>query len=124
MHLVTGRDGLDVAQVPASQLIAPFVVLDFSAEAAADPDFLLEVEHIKQWEGEHGSLPEGGWLLYRTGWDARSASQQEFLNPNETGPHTPAVSVDFARWLAGPRALVAFGRWTGGPAPRSADSLH
>src|SRR5258708_1402969 len=38
---VTGRDGLDVAQVPASQLIAPAVVLDFSAEAAADPDFLL-----------------------------------------------------------------------------------
>ena len=46
-------------------------MLDFAAEAAADPDFLLEVDHIKQWESEHGPLPEGGWLLYRTGWDVR-----------------------------------------------------
>ncbi len=76
------------------------MVLDFSAQAAADPDFLLEVEHIKQWEAEHGPLPERGWLLYRTGWDARSGSQEEFLNANETGPHTPGVSVECARWLA------------------------
>src|SRR6185437_8037158 len=50
----------------------------------ADPDFLLEIEHVKQWEAEHGPLPEG-WLLYRTGWDARSGGQAEFLNANETG---------------------------------------
>src|SRR5215475_11207694 len=65
VHWATGRDGEDVSQVPASKLIAPAVVLDFSAQSAADPDFLLEVEHIKAWESEHGSLPDGGWLLYR-----------------------------------------------------------
>ena len=58
VHWVTGKDGEDVAQVPAARLIAPAVVLDFSAEAAADPDFLLEIEHVKQWEAEHGPLPE------------------------------------------------------------------
>ena len=100
VHWVTGADGEDVAQVPTASLIAPAVVLDFSAQAAADPDFLLELEHIKQWEAEHGPLPDGGWLLYRTGWDARSASQEDFLNANETGPHTPGVSVACARWLA------------------------
>ena len=72
VHWVTGKDGADVAQVPVSRLIAPAVVLDFTAQAAADPDFLLEIEHVKHWEAEHGPLPEGGWLLYRTGWDARS----------------------------------------------------
>ena len=41
-------------------------------ERAKDPDFLLEVEHVRAWEAEHGPLPDGGWLLYRTGWDARS----------------------------------------------------
>src|SRR5712671_4625442 len=40
IHWVTGQDGEDVASVPARRLIAPAVVLDFSAEAAADPDFL------------------------------------------------------------------------------------
>ena len=100
VHWISGRDGEDIAQVPVPSLIAPAVVLDFSEQAAADPDFLLEPDHIRQWEAEHGPLPDGGWLLYRTGWDARSASQQDFLNANETGPHTPGVSVECARWLA------------------------
>jgi kynurenine formamidase len=109
VHWVTGRDGLDVAQIPADRLIAPAVVLDFSAEAAADPDFLLEVDHIRKWEGEHGELPEGGWLLYRTGWDTRSGSQDDFLNANETGPHTPGVSIECARWLAAHAPIAGFG---------------
>jgi len=91
-HWVTGRDGEDVSQVPAGRMIAPAVVLDFSAQAGADPDFLLEVEHIKEWERAHGPLPDGGWMLFRTGWDERSGDQERFLNANETGPHTPGLS--------------------------------
>src|SRR6185436_346 len=89
VHWVTGQGGEDVAQVPARRLLAPAAVLDFTAEAAADPDFLLEVEHVQEWEKRHGPLPEGGWLLYRSGWDARSRDQAQFLNADATGPHTP-----------------------------------
>jgi len=109
VHWISGRDGLDVSQVPAASLVAPAVVLDFSAEAAADPDFLLEPAHIKQWEADHGPLPEGGWLLYRTGWDARSASQRDFLNADENGPHTPGVSVECARWIAQEAPVLGIG---------------
>jgi len=123
VHWITGRDGLDVAQVPASSLIAPAVVLDFSAQAAEDPDFLLEIEHVKQWEAEHGPLPEGGWLLYRTGWDARSGSQEEFLNANETGPHTPGISVSCAQWLATQTAVLGLGTETVGTDAGAAHSF-
>src|SRR5215217_6776433 len=99
-HWVTGQDLDDVASVPARRLIGPAVVLDFSAQAAENPDFLLEVDHIREWEATHGPLPEGGWLLYRTGWDARSEDAAAFLNSGETGPHTPGISVECARWLA------------------------
>ena len=109
VHWISGRDGLDVSQVPAASLVAPAVVLDFSAEAAAAPDFLLEPAHIKQWEADHGPLPEGGWLLYRTGWDARSASQRDFLNADENGPHTPGVSVEGARWIAQEAPVLGIG---------------
>ncbi|WP_020577929.1 cyclase family protein [Actinopolymorpha alba] len=108
-HWVTGRDSDDVASVPASRLVAPAAVLDFSTEAAEDPDFLLKVDQIKAWEGEHGPLPEGGWLLLRTGWDARSASQEAFLNADGTGPHTPGPSVECARWLAEESPVIGFG---------------
>jgi kynurenine formamidase len=123
VHWVTGRDGEDIAQVPASCLIAPAVVLDFSAAAAADPDFLLEVEHIRQWEESHGPLPDRGWLLYRTGWDARSASQEEFLNASETGPHTPGVSVECARWLAQEAPVLGLGVETVGTDAGAAHSF-
>ena len=123
VHWVSGRDGEDVAQVPAGSLIAPAVVLDFSAQAAAEPDFLLEVEHIRKWEADHGPLPERGWLLYRTGWDARSGSQQEFLNANETGPHTPGVSVECARWLAQEAPVLGIGVETVGTDAGTAHSF-
>src|SRR5262249_10209767 len=95
-HWVTGRDREDVSQVPAARLIAPAAVLDFSLEAAANPDFLLEVEHIRDWERDHGPLPDGGWLLCRTGWGERSPEQEGFLNAKQTGPHTPGASGDWA----------------------------
>jgi kynurenine formamidase len=123
VHWVTGRDGQDVSQVPLTRLIAPAAVLDFSAQAAADADFLLEVDHIKEWESQHGALPEGGWLLYRTGWDARSHDQDTFLNANETGPHTPGVSVECARWIAQESPAIGFGVETVGTDAGAAHSF-
>jgi len=123
VHWVTGRDGQDVSQVPLTSLIAPAAVLDFSERAAADPDFLLEVDHIKEWESQHGALPAGGWLLYRTGWDVRSGDQERFLNANETGPHTPGVSVECARWLAEEAPVIGFGVETVGTDAGTAHSF-
>jgi kynurenine formamidase len=123
VHWVTGRDGQDVSQVPLTRLIAPAAVFDFSERAAADPDFLLEVDHIKEWERQHGALPAGGWLLYRTGWDTRSGDQERFLNANETGPHTPGVSVECARWLAEEAPVIGFGVETVGTDAGTAHSF-
>ncbi|WP_282699896.1 cyclase family protein [Streptomyces sp. CC219B] len=108
-HWVTGKDLADVASVPARRLIAPAAVLDFTAEAERDADFVVEVDHVKAWEAENGPLPEGGWLLLRTGWDARAQSQQEFLNADDNGPHTPGLSPDCARWLAQESPVIGLG---------------
>jgi len=123
VHWVTGREREDVAQVPPSRLVAPAAVLDFAAQAAADPDFLLEVDHVRGWEQEHGALPEGGWLLYRTGWDRRSDDQADFLNAGEDGPHTPGVSVECARWLAEEAPVIGLGVETVGTDAGAAHSF-
>ncbi|MGY1602160.1 cyclase family protein [Geodermatophilus sp. SYSU D00815] len=122
-HWVSGKDGDDVASVPPARLVGPAVVLDFSRQAAEDPDFLLEVEHVRAWEAEHGPLPEGGWLLYRTGWDARSASQADFLNSDDTGPHTPGISPDCARWLGEEAPILGLGVETVGTDAGAAHSF-
>src|SRR5262249_21517998 len=120
---VPGRDGEDVSQAPLAKLIGDAAVLDFSAQAAEDPDFLLEIDHVKDWERAHGPLPAGGWLLYRTGWDARSDSQERFLNANETGPHTPGISVACAKWIAEESPVIGVGVETVGTDAGAAHSF-
>ncbi|MFI7121043.1 cyclase family protein [Amycolatopsis sp. NPDC049868] len=109
VHWVSGKDGHDVSEVPLRTLVAPAVVLDASARAAEDPDYLLSIEDIREWERVNGPLPDGGWLLYRTGWDARSHDQEAFLNNDENGPHSPGVSGECARWLAEEAPITGFG---------------
>src|SRR5262245_30589372 len=120
IHWVTGGpDSTDVAQVPVRRLIAPAAVLDFTAEATADSSFLLEIDHVKAWESKHGPLPAGGWLLYRTGWDARSNDQDEFL----AGGSTPDISVECAKWLAEEAPIQGIGVETVGTDAGAAHSF-
>ena len=109
VHWVTGKDLEDLATLDAAKLVGPAVVADFSAEAADDPDFLVTVDHLKDFENEHGAFPEGGWLLLQTGWDARVSDQAAFLNADETGPHTPGPDAECARWLAQESLFVGLG---------------
>lgn len=123
IHWLSGKDGIDVASVPATQLIGPAVVVDKSAECAENPDFLLEIEHLEAWQQEHGPLPAGGWLLMRTGWDARAGDQAAFINANETGPHTPGISIACARWLADEAPIIGVGVETVGTDAGAAHSF-
>jgi kynurenine formamidase len=105
VHWLSGRDLDDVSQVKAARLIGPAAVLDFSARATADHDFLLRREHVEAWQDEHGPLPAGGWLLYRTGWDSRRDDPAGFLNDG----HTPGVATECAQWLAKHTDVIGIG---------------
>jgi kynurenine formamidase len=110
IHWISGRDGEDVASVAPGRLVGPALVIDKSAESAADPDYVLTVDDVRAFEAEHGALPEGGWLLLRTGWDARADDEDAFLNADEGGmPHTPGVDGECARWLAQDTPIVGIG---------------
>ena len=109
VHWISGRDGLDVSQVPPRHLVAPAVMIDRSEESAADPDYLLTIEDIRKFEAEHGLLPEGGWLLLRTGWDARAQDAEAFLNARDGRPRSPGVDAECSRWIAEESPLVGVG---------------
>lgn len=107
-HWVTGIAHGDVSRVPAERLIAPAMVIDQAAKCAADPDFVLEIEHLEAWQHEHGPFV-AGWLLFRSGWASRSEDQTAFLNADETGPHTPGLSPAAAKWLAKETPVIGYG---------------
>lgn len=123
-HWITGRESESVDRVAVDRLIGPAVVIDRSEQAAADPDYLLTVDDVQDFQAQHGPLPEGGWLLYRTGWDARAQDQAGFLNADDTGPHTPGIAPDCARWLAEESPIVGVGVETVGTDAGAAHSFE
>jgi kynurenine formamidase len=108
VHWASGREGRSVDQIPPSRLVGPAVVMDFTAETEADPDFLLGPDHLDAHVAAHGPLPRGAWLLFRTGWSRFGEDPAAFANADNDGPHTPGVSVAGAQWLAS-SGITGFG---------------
>ena len=109
VHWITGRDGEDVASIPAARLVGPAVVIDRTAEVAEDPGYLLTAADLEAHEAEHGTIAAGSWVLFRTGWGARANDEAAFLNAGPDGPVTPGPDVEAARWLAEHDGIVGFG---------------
>ena len=90
--------------------------LDFSEQVAADPDFLLEVDHVREWEA--GARPAArtaaGCSTAPAGTPGRHRRRTS-STPTTTGPHTPGH-------LAGLRALA--GRGGAGDRARRGDGRH
>src|SRR5689334_1320394 len=107
-HWVTGKDKEDVAQIPVRKLIGPAVVIDKVKEATENPDYLLDVKDLEDWQEQHGALPDSGWLLFRTGWSGRGDDPEKFANADANGAHTPGVSPAAATYLAQTK-LLGFG---------------
>ena len=113
VHWITGRDLPDntTDTLPAGPLIAPACVIDCAAEAARDADFLLSADHLRAWEQQHGTIPQGNWVLMRTDWSKRT-DPVAYQNFDETGQHTPGPDASAVRFLVHERNVIGFGTET------------
>ena len=109
VHWVSGRDLPDNAldTIDPKQFVAPAVVIDVSAKSAANPDYLLTVDDILDWEAQHGTIPPRSWVLLRTDWSKRSV--EDYVNRREDGAHTPGPSAEAVRFLVEDRDAHGFG---------------
>ena len=123
IHWVTGKDlpNNTVDTLPVKDIVAPAVVLDFSAESAANPDFLLEASHLEAWEAKHGKIPAGSWALFRTDWSKRAGDA--YTNRAADGPHTPGPNTSAVQFLID-RDVIGFGVETIGTDPGQAFLLE
>lgn len=110
IHWITGKDLPDNAcdTIPVRRFIGPACVVDVESEVEEDPDFLFTPAHLDAWEDEHGRVPEGSWVLLRTGW-SRRRGKEAFLNVGDDGPHSPGFHQDTSKLLAHDRDVLGVG---------------
>jgi len=109
IHWITGKDlpNNSVDTVAPADFIAPAVVIDISQKAAADPDYLLTVADIQEWEATHGRIPPRSWVMLRTDWSKRDVDA--YTNRREDGAHTPGPSAGAVRFLVDERDAHGLG---------------
>ena len=109
-HWITGKDYADgyTDTIQVQRLVAPVNVLDFSRECSADPDFLLTVKNVQDWEAKNGPINTGEWVVLRSDWDARANDEAAFLNADATGPHTPGPTAEVVQYLID-KGIVGWG---------------
>ena len=110
VHWITGRDlpANTCDTIPAARFIGPACVIDVTREVAADSDFLLTPEQLLVWEGRHGRIPAGAWVLMRTDWSKRT-DPVAYQNFDETGQHTPGPDAEVVKFLIEERDVLGFG---------------
>ena len=59
---------------------------------------------------EHGRIPDGAWVILRTGWGSRASDGEAFFNPDDTGmPHYPGFGLESATFLTTERDILGVG---------------
>jgi len=105
--------GLAMDQLPLQQLIAPAVVIDVSAKAAADPDYRATAADVMAWEKRNSAIASGTIVLLRTGWSKRWPDAKRYLGDDKPGDasnlHFPAYGKDAAELLVKQRKVGALG---------------
>jgi kynurenine formamidase len=97
--------GATVDEIPVKQMILPLVVFDLTPMLKSDPNHLLTVDDIHEWERIHGRVPAGSLAALRTDmykdWDDNPARFER--NP------FPAWSPAAIRFLYEQRGIIANG---------------
>ncbi len=110
VHWVTGKDYPNNAthNIPVERFIGPACVIDVAKEVAANPDFLLNEEGVKTWEGRHGRIPPKAWVLVRTDW-SKKPGNEAYLNIKDDGAHTPGFHQSAVAFLSKERDVLGVG---------------
>jgi kynurenine formamidase len=109
VHWISGKDLPDNSTdtIAPKDFVGPAVVIDCSAQCAADPDFVLTVAAIEAWEAQHGRIPPRSWVLFRTDWSKRTGDA--YTNRGADGAHTPGPDPQACRFLIEERDAHGFG---------------
>lgn len=116
-HFIKG--GMNIADIPLEQLIAPCAVIDLSRQSHGD--LIISSDAILEFEKKHGKIAKGSLFLAHTGWSSFWSDPQKYRNPDAAGQmHFPTYSAQAAELLL-ERGIVGLGIDTLSPDPQGSN---
>lgn len=113
VHFAKGHYTID--QIPLEQLMGSAIVIDVTAQCANNPDYLVSVADIENWEKRNGKIAAGTIVFLRTGYGKFYPDRKKYLGTEERGAgavaklHFPGLDPAAARWLTQNRSIKAIG---------------
>lgn len=110
------ENGQSVEELPLEHLIGPAIKIDVSSKALENPDYLIGIEDLTDWETKEGkTIPDGSIVLLQTGFSRYYPNKLQYLGTEERGEaavaklHFPGLSPEAAEWLVTNRNIHAIG---------------
>lgn len=102
--------GIGIDQYLASSLVKSAVVIDISKQAKINPDYLLSINDLWDWEQQHSKILPDNIVLVYTGWQEKWLDSDRFFNPDRSGQmHFPGISKEAVLFLLKERAISGLG---------------
>jgi kynurenine formamidase len=96
--------GATISDLPPTYAVRPLVVIPIHEKVAADPNYHLSVQDIRDWESRNGRVPEGAVVMVRSDWYKGWSDTARFA----AKPH-PGVSLDALKFLHLERNILFHG---------------
>jgi kynurenine formamidase len=106
---------LTVDQLPLSSVTGNAVVIDVSANALANRDYLISIADIEKWEKENSAIPDNCIVLFRTGYGKFYPDREKYFGTAKKGAeaipelHFPGIAPETTEWLLSKRNIKAMG---------------
>jgi len=110
-HFHTGLHTVD--QIDPKEMVMPLVVIDVHEKVKQNPDYVLSLDDIRDWEQRHGPIPRGAFVAMRTDWAKRWPDNKALANVDAKGVfHYPGWSMPVLKLLYEERGITASGHET------------
>ncbi|MEC4812096.1 MAG: cyclase family protein [Scytonema sp. PMC 1069.18] len=96
--------GATISDLPPTYAIRPLVVIDIHKKVEADSGYHATVEDIFAWEKQHGKIPKGSVVMFRSDWYKKWSNVSRFNQKP-----FPGVSLDALKFLHLQREILFHG---------------
>ncbi len=113
VHFAEGKKSVD--ELSLVQLTGRAAVIDISAKALNNRDYLATVDDVQQWEKANGPIADSAILFFRTGYGKFYPDPVRYFGTDKKGDsavallHFPGIDPTLAEWLVKNKKIKAVG---------------